>query len=256
MPIYVFNGRVLPERVNAGVNPPQKLSISIPEANLEFDLTISIYASQISVILETASESPDIPTLKNYVDSFVRMLFDAGGYLECRGYDLEITSVVEPNGQFSVFGVEEGALKRSRTDGTSINMADLWLLLTSGEKSRPLQRALGDLREAIRMPHDTGFFCFRAVESMRQLFVEVKDGNETETSWERMSSALRIEQSYIAVLERFGKPQRHGETPYMSGDNRFIAMNRTWQIVDRYIEFARTGFVPLSSADFETLNEQ
>lgn len=207
------------------------------------------------MIVDTVSDSTGVHTLKNYVESFVRMLIDGHGYLECRGYDLEIISVVEPEGQHAVFGVEVEALKSSRAAESPVNMTELWKLLISGPESAHLQRALGDLREAIRTPHDTGFFCYRAVESMRQSFVEPKDGGKTKPSWERMSSALRIDQSYIMLLERFGKPQRHGETPYMSGDERIRALKSAWRVVDRYIEYSRRSRAPLPACDFELLRE-
>lgn len=39
---YIFSGRILPERVAAKVTPPQKLSINVPDASLDFDMTYEV----------------------------------------------------------------------------------------------------------------------------------------------------------------------------------------------------------------------
>lgn len=251
---YMFSGRILPERVAAEVVPPQKLSIDVPDANLSFEATISVHASQVSVIVDAGSDLIDIPTMRNYVEWSVRILFDGYGYINCLGYDVEITSVVGPKGEHTVFGVDMKAIGESESE-PPVDMAELWMLLTSGPESVALQRSLADLREAIRKPHDTGFFCYRAVESLRQAFVEPKDGDNTKRSWERISSALQIDRSWITLLEQFGKPQRHGETPYMSGDDRIQALKRARTVVGRYVEYTRRGCKPLPTADFDFLKE-
>lgn len=251
---YIFSGRILPERVAAGIVPPQKLSIEIPDANLSFEVTISVHASQVSVIVDAASGAIDIPTVRNYVEWSVRMLFDGYGYINSLGYDVEITSVVGPNGEHTVFGVDLNTPGESES-GPPVEFAELWKLLTSGPESAALQRALADLREAVRKPHDTGFFCYRAVESLRQAFVEPQDGDNSKLSWERIRSALRIDRSWITLLEQFGKPQRHGETSYMSGDERIRALKRARRVVARYIEYTRGGCEPLPTADFDLLKE-
>src|SRR5665648_1082519 len=89
---YVFSGKVLPERATIGITV-NGIKIDAIDAGISGTVNVSIIASQVSVIINTNSDS-DIWTLKNYVEYLVRSLVDAIGYLYGRGYDVEITSVV------------------------------------------------------------------------------------------------------------------------------------------------------------------
>lgn len=252
MNTYIFNGRILPERVSADMAPDQELKVSIPEANLDFDVTISIRASQVAIIVDSASQVTDVGTLKNQVERLLRIIVDANGYLEGRGYDVEITSVVGPGHQYIVFGIEEYALQKAKSE-RPVGFAELWDILISGERSAPLQRALGNLRDAINSPHDTGFFCYRAVESLRHAFIDPTDGEDRRSSWERLRIALVVDRSWIDYLRDFGDPQRHGGTPYMSGADRTLAMQHAWKVVDRFVEYARRDYKPLREAEHPLL---
>lgn len=104
------------------------------------------------------------------------------------------------------------------------------------------------MREAIRQPNDTGFFCYRAIESIRQHFYEPQDGKKDGPSWERLRSSLRIDRSWIGALTESyeASNQRHGKTPYMSGENRVSAMQHTWKAVDRFCLYLDNGAVQLA----------
>lgn len=248
MVTYFFSGRVIPERAAVTVSP-SKFRASVREAALDFEAEISIGVSQVSVVVQTAKEVKDLPTLRNYVEQLVRTEVDAFGYLEGRGYDVEITSVTSADGQpLVVFGVEIRELQESKSE-RPVSFEELWKLLWDA-KAAPLRRALGDLREAIRAPLDTGFFCYRAVESLRQGFVEPEDGDSKGASWERLRNALCIDRSWIDELQKFGNPQRHGATPYMSGEERLLAMRLAWKVVDRLVEYVKRDFQPLSQREF------
>ncbi len=171
------------------------------------------------------------------------------GYLSGRGYDVEITSVVDPNGQQTVFGVGIRELEKTKDD-RPLSFEELLSVMS---KSPHLHRALGDLREAIRSPFDTGLFCYRAIECVRQHFKEDKDGDNNSPSWECLRQNLRIERSWIQPLENLSKEQRHGSSPYMSESERVRLMQHAWKVVDRFCVYIRRNFQPLPDSEFEIL---
>jgi hypothetical protein len=67
--------------------------------------------------------------------------------------------------------------------------------------------------------------------------------------------ALRVDKSWVDHVRRFGDPQRHGATPYMSGEDRVSAMQHAWRVVDRYCVYAHEGFVPLPEDAFPVLED-
>lgn len=219
---YVFSGIVIPERAAVAItfDPPVHITCRIPvgaNQSLVLETSLAIIASQVSVIAKSERVIEDLWTAHNYIEQMVRSVVDAFGYIEGRGYDVEITSVAglvdgqsPPSSLFwQVFGVEVGALQASKADRPYSFDEIVPLLFDPPETDGDLpaavgqqfRRAIGDLREAIRSPHDTGLFCFRAVESIRECFVSTSDADDDhKSSWIRMSQALRISQSWTKDL--------------------------------------------------------
>jgi len=248
MVTYIFTGKVMPERANVNISAPP-FHVEAKDAGISFDAIVSIGASQVSVVLNTETVNADLSTLKNYVEDTVKILVDAYGYLSGRGYDIEITSVVEPKGKQIVFGVGIYQLEQAQSE----RPLAFHELIEVMNKSPHLRRALGDLREAIRSSLDTGFFCYRAIESIRQSFKKAEDGDKDGPSWERLRNALRIDRSWMDYLVKFATPQRHGEMPYMSGEDRLKAMQHAWKVVDRFCVYVRRGFQELPESEFGIL---
>ena len=247
MGIYTFNGKILPERANVSISP-LNINMEAIDTDISGTATIYIFVSQVSIILNTNSDS-DLPTLKNYMEYLVRTYIDAYGYLSGRGYDVEITSVVNPEGNYTVFGVGIPELEESQND----RPLSFQQLVTAMSKSYHLHRALGDLREAIRSPLDTGFFCYRAIESIRQNFK--KEDNDDAKSWENLRKSLLIDRNWIDQVKKFADPVRHGDTTYISGEDRILVMQHAWKVIDRFCLYVHRDFNDLSENEFDLLKE-
>jgi len=249
MKSYIFSGKVLPERANVNVTPLE-VKMDAIDAGISGTAIVSIVASQVSVVFNTNSDS-DLLTLKNYVEYLVRNLVDAFGYLSGRGYDIEITSAINHEGKYTVFGVGISELENSQNE----RPLSFQQLLIAMAKSQHLHRALGDLREAIRSPIDTGFFCYRAVESIRQNFKKEEDGDDIILSWERLRKSLLIDRSWIDKIKKFADPARHGDITYISGKDRILIMQHTWKLIDRFCLYVYRDFKQLSEDEFDLLKE-
>ena len=142
--------------------------------------------------------------------------------------------MVDSNGELRVFGVGFSSL----TDAVGERPLELEKLSKVTEKSPEFRAAIADLREAIRMPDDTAFFCYRAIERIRLAFATPGDGNDKNQSWERLHGALGTEPGQVDDLKEFSKefatPQRHGEITPMSWDDRLDAMKKAWKIIDQF----------------------
>jgi hypothetical protein len=255
--LYVLSGKVLPERADVTIGPIKDCNIRVPELSIEFSAAIAICASQIMVGVRSEESIDDWETLRNIVEAVVRNIVDAFGFIEGRGYDVELTSIAEQSGRSMVFSVEVAALQEDKAN-RPITFPELYNLLRNPSqrqdddlafKTNQLRRALADLRESIRSPYDTGFFCYRAIECIRQCFIDPgKEDNDTERklSWERMGAALCIAETWADDLKRISIPQRHGGLAQMPAKERVEAMQCAWKVVDRFILYAKNGFRPLS----------
>ena len=223
---YTFFGKVFPERARVEIG-------SVDCKISDYLVKISIFVSQVSAVVHTEREVSDVATLKNEVESYVRLLVDLYGFIKVCGYDVEITSVVYPNGALQVFGV--GGWD-SLTKAVGKRPLPLGELIKVANKDQAFKEVIADLREAIRMPKDTGFFTYRAIEKIRQAFRKPGDGEDKRKSWERLRKSLNIEQSFIDEIKEVSEAQRHGEAVGMSWEERLDAMRRAWKVVDKYTE--------------------
>jgi hypothetical protein len=85
-------------------------------------------------------------------------------------------------------------------------------LINAAVTSPTIRHALADAQRAIELPDDTAFYCYRAIESLRHLFVvgDRDDGRARAASWDVMRSTLAIERDDLDWLRLLANERRHG----------------------------------------------
>lgn len=109
-------------------------------------------------------------------------------------------------------------------------------------KGNCLRLCLADLREAIQQPRDTGFFLYRAIESLMQSFRTDDHKKSKERAWQSLRAELSVSEDNIRRLEQAAKSPRHGETRYISSTERGELFEIAWDIANRYIQYASSGY--------------
>ncbi len=237
---YFFNGKVLPERAVVHITPINA-QVSVTETELQLKIVSSILLSQISMHVEIIKGEVDLASLKNMAESFIRDQVDALGFLSGCGYDVEIDTCFNEAGEQIVFGVNFPGLEQIK-DKRLVNYETVYQLSNSIPS---LRIALGDIREAIRSPKDTGLFSYRAIEALMQTFKIAEDNDKDNLAWGRMQSGLNVSREALMKLKGFGDLPRHGKITSISGDERTSVLTFACQIIDRYCVFAREGNQPL-----------
>jgi hypothetical protein len=237
---YTFFGKIHPERYNVSI-PGVEMKMRFPENGIEGVLRCYIEMSQVSATFQCDEPVANVHTLKNYVEDAIRVALDALGYVLGYGYDLEVTQMTDSEGSRPVvFGVGIPAVKNSaETAGISL---DNVIELQRDYRGEQLQRCLSDLREAVRSPKDTGFFCYRAVEALRQFFVCEKGAKDDKSSWEMLRSDLDVVKSDIDKIRDVAKPVRHGGGVLMTDEQRAEIFTLTWDIVNKFILYGLNGY--------------
>ena len=242
---YILCGKVIPERVDFSISMPDLL-VKMPDAELEFNMRLSIQKSQISVEVLSEKEIMDIETLRNYVVDLVTLHTDVFGYINGYGYDIEITSLMRENNKPHIFGVGVPALEEDRINRPYKEVGEILLLIYSNSKQN-LRLALLDLRLAIKLPKDTPFFCYRAIESLMQYF----NKHDKNKAWDEFRSALNISEDYIKIgIKPLADNIRHGKSPFVSAAARDDILTKTWKIIDRFIVYAKNNEVPLDKSEY------
>lgn len=237
----IFTGRVQPERATVEVYFGQEIDLHVQLGgdSIGLGVSLSIAASQVSVVARLMEgEAPDLFTLRNTVEDFVRTTTDALGYVTGRGYEVEISAVASGSGHHVVFGVEVGVLADSFSE-RPLDPAEVALLALSEPH---LSRSLEELRKAIRAPARTAAHCFAAIEAIRQYFVE-KLTLSREDSWQHLRNTLKIDRAYLNPLSESSKPQRHAQLTFASDQQRGDELLRAWRVVDRFCIYLHDGKV-------------
>jgi hypothetical protein len=212
--------------------------VSSPEDVSEGDLFIEIILNQIFARYISANTIKNIFTLRNIVEDSTRMMVDVAGYYHGYAYDVDIEQLISPDGKEKyVYGIDAPVLSGiCEQAGVSIqNM----IRIMAGPAGYFLRHALADTREAIKAPKDTGFFCYRAIEALKNYCVMASkvSGNEA-TKWHFFRERFSIPQQTIMEIKSFGDPVRHGnyvQSRPISDSERAFILTRTWSILNKFI---------------------
>ncbi|MHB8744776.1 MAG: hypothetical protein ACYC9L_16920 [Sulfuricaulis sp.] len=238
---YCLSGKVLPER--AVVNLPLTVKVvASPEGSMPsgWEVVVSTVRSQLAVTLTTPEPIDDLDEMRERMEGIARFCIDTLGFLLACGYDIELTQVVgiDPL-THNVFGVDvQGVRNREQyTDGEILTRFQS-ILGVAPHKQQPLRRALVDFREAIRSHEDTAFFCFRAMEDLRQRFVSGEDDDPKKT-WREMARIMAVPEDTVNYVWKELRPAamsvRHGAAIKLDRASRTKMLKVTWDLVDRII---------------------
>lgn len=253
MALYVINGIIRPEWV--GLTFQTDPSKGIPTLSVQStvagkcSVAYHIAQNQICLRVETERKPNEVGTFRNELSTICRSMVDAICYQWAMGLDVELTTMIDATtGDCAIFCCNVPEIQNAKSERPQLNPNDLLSLAVSNVH---LRRALSDLREAIRNADDTGFFCFRAIESIRQHFKS--SSNSDAQSWERLRQSLHVDRSWIDVITPIAEALRHGENTSMTGAQRLKVMQHAWKIVDRFYVYLHGQEQRLSDAHFPIL---
>ncbi|NIA68969.1 hypothetical protein HBA54_10225 [Pelagibius litoralis] len=247
MSTIVFHGRVIPERADfnatgSGGNPIQR-SIETPFGEIGCHFTI--LKSVISVRCITNNVEINLETLRNLVvNSLVSVFTDAHGIASGIGYDVEIVSALNvDSGYLRVFGADE------RIDTTD-PFPELAQLVQLAGSDLQLRSAMANFRRSIRMPIETAFYCYRAIEAVKGFFLSMTSGRKDIAAWREMRTALNLQQSTLAEFKVAADQMRHGIIVDQTWGQRKRQMEIAREVVRRFAHFLANDKTRLSSEKF------
>jgi hypothetical protein len=172
----------------------------------------------------------DIFTLRNAVAMDVQHTVDVCCFAFGAGLGVELQCARADDGSWQYFDAFIPALKGMGT----VEIPNSLLLAVS--RDTQAQIALGDFREAMRVPVQTGFFCFRAVEAIMQAF---RSGDDTtKVGWDRMRAELGVSRAKIDIIKVHADWARHGQTGQITDSERRDLLLETKAIIQRYLDYS------------------
>lgn len=238
---WTFFGRILPERVTISIQFPM-MEVEIPLHGARLSVDLNIHQCQVIAMVKVTSGSIEVFDLRNVIEEHCRSVTDVIGFKSGMSFDVDIISCMDVAGNWRIFASEIPILfEKKKHAGLQITIEELGAILTN-----PHARiALADFREAMRVPLQTGFFCYRCIETMMQSMKSAQVDKDS-LVWEKLRSSLRIEQEAIRFVKGHADWARHGRTGNITDAERAEIFSLTDEIISRYITFLQGGSLPLS----------
>jgi len=232
---YLFHGVVLPERAQLSLTFGVKFSHLASGINGEAQ--VSVVLNQVVVWVDS-EHNWDIFDLRNVVKNIVQGHLAMIGYLKGYAYDVEITRVLSRERSIDyVFGIDIPCIA-NRNPNINLNEALLRLReKAAGENGVFLHRCFDDLASAMKHADDTGFYCYRAIESLHHHCASL-NGLRTASKaqqWQKFREVAGVEEQSIRSIKLAADPLRHGEPGVDATIDRSELFNMTWNIVDAYL---------------------
>lgn len=231
---HFFTGVIRPERAVLSIGNIMH-GLELADGN-RCTIKFNAYNNQITAVVET-DEKEDIYTLRNLVRSNVELITDVIGFIRGYAYDVEIIKAFSEDLEMSqVFGIDIPALaeRNKAIPPEAVNHVYPLCLDTQGIF---LRRALGDLGMAIRHSDDTAFYCFRAIESLKQYFGFMSGKINDKEQWEEMAKAVGDHRNTVEPIRKLAFPARHGVPDPVTDEERKNIFLSTWTIVEAYVNY-------------------
>jgi hypothetical protein len=246
---WTFFGRILPERVPFTFDQPIGYDATVKEHGLAYRAAVNLREGQVIACVTVTAGDTDVHSLRNYLEADVRSIVDLVGYQRGLSFDVEIISAIADVSKSGlVFGTQIPALAQSRSITNEISN-DLIIAVTANPSAKAV---LANFREAMRMPVETGFFCYRAIEAMMQTMKVAPDESDG-AGWSRLHANLKVDAAYIKAIKAQADDPRHGKVSAISDAARAEVFKWTDPIISRFLEFLVRERVPLDATQFPIL---
>jgi len=245
---YVVVGKLQPEQRIQDLNIYTKFGIKHKEFGVEGSLEMRVSGSSIELIYFTninhsQPDTANLETLKNVLIEQVRLIINVFGYTDSFYLDVYLLNIkceaLHINWDFGIKG-EFNINKSENERKTEFNKI---MGLFKGEDYSSyswLKDVFTDFHNAIKYPAQTAQYCFRAIEIIRQNYYEditnTNDDTRRNDGWGNLRTELNYTRQDFNEIERFGLPNRHGQYPAITYNERERIMNFTRRLIDRFVD--------------------
>ena len=232
---YVFHGVVLPERAQLSLQ--FALGFSHIASGVNGVAKVSIILNQVAVWVESEHDW-DVFDLRNVVKNIVQNHLAMVGYLEDHAYDFEVTRILNQSREIDyVFGIDIPCLAER---GKAIDLQDALVRLrdkTIGPSGVFLHRCFSDLASSMKHADDTGFYSYRAIESLRHHCAAVHglSGADKSKQWEKFREVSGCDEETLRAIKAAADPPRHGDASGINAEDREKLFTSAWDVVDGYL---------------------
>ena len=252
-----FLGQVLPICSNVSVHPDVTVDWNEPETGLEIKFGFEIKNSEIKVNcdlnrFEAGDFTPLYMRVHDMVQASVNLVAFAGGL----GCAVSLHTLILPDGTSAPILLRDPNLPflctafaiNSESPDANAAFDKVYNLVL---QEPDLFMALNELIAAITLPHISVVNCARSVEGIRHMISP--PGTPTKDTWKIMRDNLQLDRSYIEVITSTSTGPRHGDRTHIPGSITTTICERSWTIMNRFLEYRKRGNHKLPVSEFPLL---
>jgi hypothetical protein len=242
---FEFKGLIHPSATKVNYGP-----VSSPFKSLEMDLSgrINFEVSNGQVLAGLESQQNPVNSNLVYLGCIGEIVLlgiypylDVLGYVNGLALSVELIEAKGPGSdQWLKLPIGVPVIKK-RTTNTNEKVDEI-LSLYDSPKGWYIQKALSDLRNAIRHPGDTGFFCYRAIETLASYFKDNANDDINKKIWNLFKGSVGVSREEIDIVKEYADVSRHGFVVRIPTEKRAELFTAACNIVDKYIKFGRKGY--------------
>lgn len=232
---YTFIGLVLPERAQMSY----EFSVNInTDSSGNGEFSCSVINNQLLSTMKL-EEDMDVMTLRNFAHNIIQNHFSLLGFYTGIFYDITINRIYNESRSVNyVYGVENTDIKELWGCQDLRAMLDENLPKTYGHSGVLVSRALNDLMNALRNVDDAAFFCYRAIESLRNHNSSLKNitSQREAIHWESFRETSKCSRADIDEIKKFADDLRHGKPVAMTAEEVKYVLLMTWGVIRKYFD--------------------
>jgi hypothetical protein len=223
---------------------------------VEVDKTLKF---RTSINNNFANVECDIDEYKNeYLGELHKRAFDIAktlvnmaSFATGEGYILAFETIIFPGGKLSSLRYEHQALANQvRSFGLSNSGGEMSAIGDIILSDIPLMLTLNDLVECTRPTHESATICARVVESLRR---QISSNADRAIGWHTLRENLNISESFLKKITNLSVEPRHGDRSFISGAEIADVVSRTWNVMDRYLEYRKRNRTKLTPPQYAEL---
>ncbi len=253
MATVVFKGRVFPAALNLTMQPPLtvgwKDNPRLPDGQIE--ITISNGAVTCKCEISKYEHSVHFGYLYKEAYELTAIALHFHTFATGDGIIFILETVTAPDGQTTFIRYSQPNLAQHCTAFALNNTLEAIQLMAT----EPLARfALNDLNESVAVPNRTTVNCGRVIETIRHMIHPTAGDADRRPAWLKMQEVLNLGPNYMKIIRDNSLSHRHGSFAEVDAMTNGEITIRTWQIMNRFLEYRKRGKQPLAQSDFPLLD--
>lgn len=251
MAIYRFTGRILPPHYKINLTNLPTVHWSNDSGHIN-DCDVKIVESNVEIVCDSNKYLTDNDYAQVHlqaVDS-VRSALDTFGFITGIGLTVFLDKVIKPDGiEYNI--VHDGPHLAAFVQGFDLSPSSFTGLYQIIVSDPAIILAMNDLVVCLSLHHHAFVNCGRVVEAIREL---ISPGITKKQAWPLMRQNLNIEEGYLAFITDQSSGPRHADRKGIKREDYQEIIDRTWIIMNRFLEFRKRGNQQLPIADFPLLS--